>query len=265
MKRLDQLMRLDGSRALVTGASGHVARAVAEALAELGCGLVLTDRDDSVQQVASELAAVWHVDVRPLVADLADSAAVGALAKDALAGRERLDVLVHCGAMVSAEQREGWTCGFEDQGLEPWRRALAVNLTAPFLLTQALAPALRQARGRVIAIGSIYGMLGPDLGLYDGTAMGNSAAYAASKGGLLQLTRWLATVMAPDVRVNTITLGGIERQQPQSFQDRYVARTPLRRMGTEEDIKGAVAFLATGASAYVTGQNVAVDGGFSAW
>ena len=95
--------------------------------------------------------------------------------------------------------------------------------------------------------------------------MGNPAAYAASKGGLLQLTRWLSTVMAPQVRVNALTPGGIARGQQAVFQERYIKRTPLARMGTEEDMMGAAAYLASDLSAYVTGQNIIVDGGWTAW
>ena len=117
----------------------------------------------------------------------------------------------------------------------------------------------------VIQIASIYGMLGPDLRLYEGTGMGNPAAYAASKGGLLQMTRWLSTVLAPKVRVNAITPGGIWRRQAAEFVERYESRVPLGRMGSEEDLKGAVAYLASDLSAYVTGHNLVVDGGWTAW
>jgi NAD(P)-dependent dehydrogenase (short-subunit alcohol dehydrogenase family) len=108
-------------------------------------------------------------------------------------------------------------------------------------------------------------MVGPDLSLYEETNLGNPAAYAATKGGLLQLTRWLATVLAPDVRVNAISPGGVWRNQPEDFLKRYVAKTPLRRMATEEDLKGAVAYLASDLSAYVTGHNLVVDGGWTTW
>ena len=95
--------------------------------------------------------------------------------------------------------------------------------------------------------------------------MGNPAAYAAGKGGLLQLTRWLATVLAPDIRVNAISPGGVWRNQPEAFLKRYIERTPLKRMAAEEDIKGAVVYLASDMSSYVTGQNLMVDGGFTVW
>jgi len=265
MKSVGDLQRLTGRAALVTGGAGHVAQAVAQAIAELGGHVALTDRDERVTACAAALGATWPIDAVGLVADLEREADVRALPGQVLDRFGRLDVLVHCGAMVSAEQLSGWTGPFETQHADTWRRALEINLTAPFILTQAVAPALRRARGSVIAFGSIYGMLGPDLRLYAGTQMGNSAAYAASKGGLAQLVRWLATVLAPEIRVNMITLGGIKRGQPAAFQERYASRTPIGRMGTEEDVKGAVAFLATDASAYVTGQNLVIDGGFVAW
>jgi NAD(P)-dependent dehydrogenase (short-subunit alcohol dehydrogenase family) len=144
--------------------------------------------------------------------------------------------------------------------------ALEVNLTAPFILTQACAPMLTvSGHGSVINIGSIYGIVGPYKSLYAGTTLGNPAAYAASKGGLLQLTRWLATMLAPDVRVNAITVGGVWRNQPEDFHRRYKKKTPLNRMAVEEDLKGAVAFLASDLSAYVTGHNLVVDGGWTIW
>ena len=101
--------------------------------------------------------------------------------------------------------------------------------------------------------------------LYEGTAMGNPAAYGVSKGGLLQLMRYLSTVCAPKIRVNAISPGGVWRQQPEIFVERYVARTPLGRMAVEEDLKGAVAFLTSDLSSYVTGHNLVVDGGWTAW
>ena len=147
-----------------------------------------------------------------------------------------------------------------------WRRALEVNLTSAFALSQACQFLLEKSTSAsIINIGSIYGFLGPDLSLYESTDMNNPAAYAASKGGLLQLTRWMATALAPKIRVNSISPGGISRGQPQAFVDRYVSRTPLKRMGREEDLQGAIIYLATDMSSWVTGQNLIVDGGWSSW
>jgi NAD(P)-dependent dehydrogenase (short-subunit alcohol dehydrogenase family) len=134
------------------------------------------------------------------------------------------------------------------------------------VLAQAAREALMASgHGSIIFFSSIYGNVGPDMQLYADTAMANPAGYGASKGGLQQLARYLATVLAPQVRVNVISPGGVWRNQPAVFRDRYEARTPLHRMATEEDLKGAVAYLASDLSAYVTGQNLLVDGGWTAW
>jgi NAD(P)-dependent dehydrogenase (short-subunit alcohol dehydrogenase family) len=108
-------------------------------------------------------------------------------------------------------------------------------------------------------------MYGPDWGLYENTGVGNPAAYGASKGGLIQLTRWLSTTLAPNVRVNAISPGGIFRGQDTTFVSRYESKTPLGRMATEEDFCGVIAFLSSDQSKYVTGQNLSVDGGWGVW
>src|SRR6185437_12571930 len=140
------------------------------------------------------------------------------------------------------------------------------NLVAPFLLAQRCAELLRlSGHGSIINFLSIYGVSAPDLRIYEGTAMGNPGAYAATKGGMLQMTRWLSTVLAPHVRVNAISPGGILADQPESFIKNYNGRTPLGRMGIEEDLKGAIAYLASDLSQYVTGQNLIIDGGWTTW
>ena len=152
------------------------------------------------------------------------------------------------------------------QTLETWRAAIEVNLTTAFHLSQGLSELLKVSRdGHILNIGSIYGDLGPDMRLYENTSMGNPAAYAASKGGLIQLTKWLATTMAPHVRVNCVSPGGLLRGQPDTFIKAYEARTPLGRMAKEGDIIAAMLFLTIGESQYITGHNLVVDGGFSIW
>jgi NAD(P)-dependent dehydrogenase (short-subunit alcohol dehydrogenase family) len=141
-----------------------------------------------------------------------------------------------------------------------------VNLTSMFSMAQAFAPSLRRhGHGAIVTLGSIYAEVGVDLRLYQSTDLGSPAAYAASKGGLIQLTRWLATVLAPAIRVNAVSPGGVLRGQPEAFIRRYETRVPLGRMATEADLKGAVVYLASDAAAYVTGQNLLVDGGWTAW
>ena len=138
-------------------------------------------------------------------------------------------------------------------------------MTSAFHLSRDLAPLLRKSgNGSIINIGSIYGVAAPDYSLYKGTNLGNPAAYAASKGGLIQLTKWLSTSLAKEIRVNSISPGGIFRNQPEEFVTKYENKTPLKRMASEEDMKGIIAYLSSDLSAYVTGQNILVDGGWTA-
>jgi NAD(P)-dependent dehydrogenase (short-subunit alcohol dehydrogenase family) len=160
----------------------------------------------------------------------------------------------------------GWAVPFAEQSIETWRKALEVNLTTPFHLVQGLFGLLQKSDSpAVVNLGSIYGTHGPDWDMYAGTSMGNPAAYSASKGGLIQLTRWLATTLGPRVRVNCVSPGGISRNQDEKFVKKYAARTPLARMAVEDDIVSAILFLSSLSSNYITGQNVEVDGGWSTW
>ncbi len=264
MKTVAELMNLRGRTAVVTGGAGHIGSAICDALAELGAAIAVLDH--APDSTAARIAAEHGVKTLPLPVDLADEAAVRAVPATVVGALGSLDILVHCAALVGTSGLQGWGVPFAEQSADTWRLALEINLTAAFILTQSAAePLARSGRGSVITVGSIYGVVGPDLGLYEGTKMGNPAAYAASKGGLLQFTRWLATVMAPHVRANMITPGGVERGQSDTFRERYLRRTPLGRMATEEDFKGAAAYLASDLSAYVTGQNLIVDGGWTTW
>lgn len=267
MKNLNELMNMRGRVALVTGGAGHIGKAMCEALAELGATILVLDFDaDKIQDTVAMLSSRFDGGAQPLLVDLADEVQLRQLPQRIADYTDQLDVLVHCAALVGTTPLKGWAVEFLEQNADTWRKALEVNLTAPFILTQLCTPLLKASgHGSVITIASIYGVVGPQNALYEGTKMGNPAAYAASKGALIQFTRWLATVLAPDIRANSISVGGVWRQQDERFHQRYIERTPLQRMATEEDLKGAVAYLASDLSAYVTGHNLMVDGGWTAW
>lgn len=267
MRSIEELMDLKGRVALVTGGGGHLGAAICETLAELGAANVVLDVSvGACSSVAAGIHERYGVATLPLALDLSREEELRSVSEVVLAHFGRLDILVNCAALVGASELPGWSVPFRDQRADTWRLALEVNLTAPFLLVQTCAESLAASgHGSVINIGSIYGIVGPDFRLYEDTGLGNPAAYGATKGGLLQLTRWLATALAPAVRVNAISPGGVWRAQPDVFCDRYIQRTPLQRMAREEDLKGAVAYLASDLSAYVTGQNLAVDGGWTVW
>lgn len=265
MKTVQQLGDLTGRVCVVTGGAGHIGRAIAEAYLESGATVVLLDR--AFDGAATMLAdADWGGRLSIQSCDLSDEASIHGAAQDILARHPTIDVLVHNAGFVGTSASDGWVTPFETQSSALFRAATEINLVAPFVLTQALLPGLqRSTAASVINVGSIYGLVGPDWGLYEGTASGNPAGYAASKGGLMQLTRWMATSLAPHIRVNALCPGGLERGQDESFQSRYVAKTPLARMATPEDFKGVALFLGSDLSAYVTGQVIAVDGGWTAW
>ncbi|WP_250499863.1 SDR family oxidoreductase [Caballeronia sp. GAWG1-5s-s] len=267
MRRIEQLMSLSGRTAVVTGGAGHIGAAMAEALAEAGATVVLVDRQrDQLQPTADGIRSRTSARVETFELELADEYAVRALPEQVAQLCGGLDILVNCAAFVGTSQLEGWAVPFEQQKTPAWRAAFEVNVTSVFELVQASLPWLkRSGKGSVINISSLYGVVGPDWRLYEGTAMGNPAAYGASKGALIQLTNWLSTTLAPNVRVNTISPGGVWRNQPETFTKRYVERTPMGRMAIEEDFKGAALYLASDLSAYVTGQNIVVDGGWCAW
>ncbi len=262
-----ELASLEGRVALVTGGAGHIGRHAAACLAELGARVAIVDLDaEACNATARKIGEKWGNEAAGFDADIEDEASVRDLPRRVRDRLARLDILVNCAALVGTSGLEGWAVDFEKQSPDTWRRALETNLTGPFCLAQAAAGDLRASgHGAIVNVASIYGLVGPDWRLYEDTDMGNPAAYAASKGGLIQLTRWLATTLAPEVRVNAIAPGGVFRATSEPFLSRYVAKTPLGRMAGEEDFKGAIGFLASDLSAYVTGQCLAVDGGWTAW
>jgi NAD(P)-dependent dehydrogenase (short-subunit alcohol dehydrogenase family) len=264
---VQELMNLKGRRAMITGATGGLGSVMADTLAEMGADLILVDRPGTdFGPLAASLKMLWGVKVWHYHCDLEQNDERLELLKLIENEHKLLNVLVNNAAFVGTSNLDGWVTSFEEQTIETWRRALEVNLTAPFHLCQGLAPVLKRSTGAsIINIGSIYGEYGPDWRLYEDTEMGNPAAYGASKAGLNQLTRWLATTLAPDIRVNAISPGGIFRGQPDIFVKRYENRTPLRQMANEDDFRGATLYLASDMSSYVSGQVLSVDGGWGSW
>jgi len=265
MNTLQELMSLDNRVAIVTGGGGHIGSVFCETLAEMGASVAVLDlSQDKCDQVAERIMTQPGNVAFPLSVDLLNEHQVQTIPKKVLAQLGRIDILVNCAAFVGTSDLTGWAVPFSEQSAETWRMALEVNLTAAFVLIQkCVEPMKKTGNGVIINVGSIYGMVGPDLDFYKGTKMGNPAAYAVSKGGLLQFTKWLSTVLAPEIRVNAVTPGGVWRNQPKSFVEKYRKKTPMQRMATEEDLKGALVYLASDLSAYVTGQNLIVDGGFT--
>ena len=271
---------LDGQVAVVTGALGLLGREFAESLLEAGAEVVLADLDGAAcRRRAEELMPRFGRRARGHELDVTRPESVRALRDELMAHTGRLDVLVNSAAIddrFADSAHDGGAAGtsparFENYPLERWQRGLEVNLTGTFLCCQILgAEMARRGSGSIINIASTYGVVAPDQRLYrktDGSQrFWKSAAYPAAKGGVLGLTRFLATYWAAaGVRANALSPGGVENGQDPDFQAHYAARTPLGRMADAREMGGAVVFLASDASAYMTGGNLIVDGGWTAW
>ena len=268
MKKIPQLFSLNNKTCLITGAAGHLGKVFAQTLAELGANLILVDLDLlKLNEIAEDLSSQFpNVSLSIIHCDLESSLSRTELIGKIQTDHKFIDVMINNAAIVSSDSLPNWTSNWPDQSLQSWNRGIEVNLTAAFDLVRGLTPLLLKSEGAsIINIGSLYGLWGPDWKLYENLNMGNSAAYAASKAALIQLTRWWATTLAPSVRSNSIVPGGIYRNHDPIFVSRFCERTPLARMATEQDFVGIIAFLATDASSYVTGQTISIDGGWSAW
>lgn len=259
MSVLDRF-RLDGRTAVVTGGTGLYGRPFSRALAEAGARVVITSRRESnARRAAAELSADGLQAVG-LELDQGDATSIARFARQAGETFGPIDVLVN-----NAVHRQGG--GMFDTTVADWDATSAVNSRGLFAVTQALVgPMVERGSGCVVNIGSIYGVVGPSFEIYRGTRMTSPVFYSYDKGGMVGFTRYLAAALGPDgVRVNCLCPGGLRSEtQHERFVDEYVARTPLRRMANEDDVTGALVFLASDAAAYVTGAVLPVDGGWTA-
>ena len=260
------LLSLKGQVAIVTGAAGWLGSPMSRALAEAGATVVVTSRDaDRAEAFAAKLPGNGHMGL-PLVLDETD--ALDAFVQDVVARAGRVDVLVN-------NAWGGHQPGIETATADDFDCAYHIGVTAYFILARAVARHLRQRRapGSIINIGSIYGVVASYPSVYVGTQVHSGPNYHALKGGLIHLTRYLAAYWAPyNIRVNTLSPGQFPVPQVPQFDennpgllDRLCEKMPLGRLGRPEEIKGAVVFLASPASSFVTGQNLLVDGGWTIW
>jgi NAD(P)-dependent dehydrogenase (short-subunit alcohol dehydrogenase family) len=265
---------LEGRVAVVTGALGLLGREHCRALAGKGAHVVATDLDASgCMAFSQELpsGAERHVGVGADITRQDDVASLGAAV---LSRFGRIDVLVNNAAVddkFTSAASAAELSRFENYPLELFKRSLDVNVVGTFLCSQVLGTEMAKAgRGSIINVASTYGVVAPDQSLYrrpDGSqSFWKSAAYPTTKGAVLSFTRFLSTYWASrGVRVNALSPGGVENAQDRHFVDAYSARTPLGRMAKPTDYAGAIVFLASDASAYMTGANLVVDGGWTVW
>ena len=262
-RELYTLLDLTGKVAVVTGATGWLGAAMSRALAEAGATVAVTSRDGArAEAFAAALPGSGHVGIG---LDQSDTAAIPAFVAEVVARLGRVDVLVNNAYGGAGPE-------IDDATAEEFDEAFHVGVTACFLLAREVVQHLRQrgAPGSIINIASMYGVVASYPSAYENLPVNSPPNYHALKGGLVHLTRHLAAYWAGDnVRVNAISPGpfpqaAVQAQMPE-FVERLAAKVPLGRLGRPEELKGLTVLLASDAGSYITGQNILVDGGWTAW
>lgn len=258
---------------VVTGGMGRLGRGFVRALSAAGARVAVLDRTASPANCAELFAGtVDEARLLPLQADIVDRAALEAGLRTLEARWGAPYGLVNCAAIDSPPDAPASENGpLEDYPADSFDKVMAANVKGTLVPCQVFGGAMHRAgRGSIVNIGSTYGIVSPDQSLYAhrreaGEVFFKPVAYSASKSAILNLTRYMATYWAPHVRVNTLTFGGVFDNQDKRFLEAYERRTPLGRMAKPGEYDGAVLFLMSDAASYMTGSNMVLDGGWTAW
>lgn len=272
MKSYDKF-DVSGRVIIITGGSGLIGREYVRVLTDLDARVVICDIDgEAAAALAERVGTDRALAVRT---DISDKSSVESMVRKTLEAFGAIDGLVNNAALdpkFDPEHADQHTLTFENFPAEMWQQALDVNLTGMFLCSQAVAPAmLKQGRGSVVNISSTYGMCGPDQRLYIKDDPGapvsiKPVTYTVTKSAVFGLTKYLATYWGDrGIRVNTLTIGGVYNDHEEEFVRRYSYRTPLGRMARADEYCGALVYLLSDASSYMTGSNFVIDGGWTAW
>jgi NAD(P)-dependent dehydrogenase (short-subunit alcohol dehydrogenase family) len=250
--------------AIVTGAAGLIGKSFCEALKDAGAQVIATDINTN-----EDLNNYFFQ-----YSDITNELSVQQLANNIIETFGKIDILVNNAAINDMFEDPKSTyelSKFENYPLELWNRSINVNLTGTFICSKIIGKEmLKNGKGSIINIASTYGINAPDQSLYknkeDEQIFFKPPAYSASKGGVIMLTKFMAAYWGKSgIRVNTLSPGGVENGQDEFFINNYSKKTPLNRMATVDDYKGAIVFLASDASSYMTGANLIIDGGWTTW
>lgn len=266
------LFDLTDKVAVVTGGGGILGQHFCAGLADFGAKVAVVDLDEEkAKQVATEISNEFNVNCLGVSCDVSDPMSIKAMVQHVESNLGSIDIL-HNNAASKSSDLQKFFAPAEEFSLETWREVMSVNLDGLFLVAQAVGRRMAEkGKGSIIQTASIYGELGPDQRIYEGSeymggAINTPPVYSASKAGVIGLTKYFATYWAEKgVRVNTLTPGGVESGQNKTFSDLYSNRIPLGRMANADEMVNTLVFLASDASSYITGQNIMIDGGLSAW
>ncbi|EJL30560.1 SDR family oxidoreductase [Brevibacillus sp. BC25] len=267
------LFDLQGKTAVVTGGLGILGKRICQGLAEFGANVVVVDlHENDAIAFAEELADVHGVKCLGVQCDVSSTESVKEMVEKAVSTFGEINIL-HNNAASKSSDLDAFFAPFEEYTLDQWREIMAVNIDGMFLVAQSIGKqmVLQGKGGSIIQTASIYGIVAPDNRIYEGSyylgkQINTPAVYSASKASVVGLTKYLSSYWASHgIRVNTLIPGGIQSGQNETFITKYSNRVPLGRMGRPEEIVGAVIYLASDASSYVTGQQFVIDGGLSVW
>tara|TARA_B100001057_G_scaffold463785_1_gene518322 strand:- start:626 stop:1411 length:786 start_codon:yes stop_codon:yes gene_type:complete len=249
----------------ISGAAGNIGKGLCEKFASEGSNLIITDKDKKrLQIIKKKLNKNFKTKVEYVESDLTNYESRVVMLKFIKKNFKKIDFIINNAGFTSSQLNNlDWNGNIDEQKIGLWNKAIEVNLSSIFHISKELKKLQKKSNNSaIINLGSIYSVLGPDLELYKSTNLGSPAAYFASKGGLLQLTRWLASSLAP-IRVNMVSPGGIYNNQSTKFVKKYVKKLLIKRMCKVNDVINLVRFLCSNQSSYITGQNILVDGGIS--
>src|SRR5258706_1319988 len=268
---------LSGRVAIVTGGGGLLGTEFGKTLTEAGAAVAVVDLNASASQATADTLTKSGYQAQAFATDITQPDSVNAMVANVLSAFGRIDILVNSAALDPKFDPDAMKKGiapgaFEDYPLEQWNAALNVNLTGMFLVTQACVKQMlaQGKKGSIINICSTYGLNGPDQRIYrkpDGSQLAYKPVYyTVTKAGVLCFTKYLAAYyMETEIRVNALTPGGVFNNHDETFVKNYSAKTILGRMAHKDEMNGALLFLASDASSYMTGNNLVVDGGWTAW
>ncbi len=244
-------MKLNKKIIIITGGSGLLGRNIIEELQAEGAFCINAEINEETSENLSTIQC-----------DITDEKSVEKTINSVLKVYGKIDGLVN----NAYPRTKDWGLHFEDIPVESWKENIDMQMNSVFMFCQKILPIMaKQSFGSVVNITSIYGIVGPDFGVYEGTKMTMPAAYSAIKGGVINFSRYLASYYGKfGIRVNCVSPGGIFDNQPVQFVTNYEAKVPMKRMGLPKDISPTISFLLSEGSSYITGQNIVVDGGWTA-